>query len=63
MFCSRGPQLSVMPTNSTSTSLGTITVPAKKLFQEDTGDDDMVTITGEDGLVYQVNFKYSLCEI
>ncbi|XP_046678454.1 uncharacterized protein LOC124366156 isoform X16 [Homalodisca vitripennis] len=51
----RGPQLSVMPSNSTSTSLGTITVPARKLFQEESGEDDIVTITGEDGLVYQVS--------
>ncbi|XP_054260104.1 uncharacterized protein LOC128984764 isoform X3 [Macrosteles quadrilineatus] len=50
----RGPQLSVVP-NTSSTSLGTITVPARKLFQEDTSDDNMVTITGEDGMVYQVS--------
>lgn len=55
----RGPQLSVLSgSTSTSTPIGTITVPARKLFQQEgpSGgeEEDMVTITGEDGLVYQV---------
>lgn len=50
--------MSVIADNSSNTSLGTIQVPARKLFQEESGEDDMVTITGEDGMIYQVQIEY-----
>lgn len=50
--------MSVIADNSSNTSLGTIQVPARKLFQEESEEDDMVTITGEDGMIYQVQIEY-----